>query len=363
MTVYLVGGFLGSGKTTAILGAAKILASKDVLVGIVTNDQGRFLVDTEAVRTSGFAAFEVTGGCFCCNFLDFRRAIAGVAQSSSPKVIFAEAVGSCADIVATVLKPLAACGEAGREVGQLSVGPLSVFADIRLIRQRLFGLALPFSSDVLYIFDSQIEEAEILVLNKADLLPAKAATEVTEKAREHYPEKTILFQSSLDSDDLQRWIDTMDMGSGTSEHKTIPVDYDRYTHGEMELAWYDASLMVDLPGDTAHGVARRLIDELRAATHEAGLRVGHLKVYVRHEGGSFKASISEDTAVPAEIATASGRRLQVTINARAEESAERLRSAVRGAVARAVSGDGITWKLFNEESFHPARPRPFRRMP
>lgn len=46
MKLHLVGGFLGSGKTTAIINAAKKLMKDGKRVGVITNDQGRYLVDT-----------------------------------------------------------------------------------------------------------------------------------------------------------------------------------------------------------------------------------------------------------------------------------------------------------------------------
>lgn len=43
---HLVGGFLGSGKTTAIIQACKRLLQTGQKVGVITNDQGKYLVDT-----------------------------------------------------------------------------------------------------------------------------------------------------------------------------------------------------------------------------------------------------------------------------------------------------------------------------
>jgi Ni2+-binding GTPase involved in maturation of urease and hydrogenase len=365
MTVNLVGGFLGSGKTTAIIGAARLLASRGVTVGVVTNDQGSSLVDTELVRSSGLSVSEVTGGCFCCNFPDFQKMIetmergsdAGSGPRSHAGVIFAEPVGSCADLVATVLKPLAASRGSLAEVGRLSV-----FTDIRLIRQRLFGRALPFSDDVLYIFDSQIEEAEVLVLNKSDLLPAQAATEVMEKARERYPGKTVRLQSSFRQGELEGWVDILSARGVAAGRKTVPVDYDRYANGEMSLAWYDAFIVIDLPAEIGREVAERLMDALRSATQRRGRPLGHVKIFVRHEAGAFKTSIWNEKDDPEGLRLVAGSHLEVTINARTEDSAEGLRSAIREAVSLALSEKGVSWKVTNEESFHPSRPRPFLRM-
>ena len=46
MDMHLVGGFLGSGKTTSIINAAKVLIAQGKKVGVVTNDKGKHLVDT-----------------------------------------------------------------------------------------------------------------------------------------------------------------------------------------------------------------------------------------------------------------------------------------------------------------------------
>ena len=105
MQLHLVGGFLGSGKTTAIIGAAQLLMAQGKRVGVVTNDQGRYLVDT-ALFASSLPTVEVTGGCFCCNYDNLQARLDQLQASAQPDVIFAESVGSCADLVATVVRPL-----------------------------------------------------------------------------------------------------------------------------------------------------------------------------------------------------------------------------------------------------------------
>ncbi|HBH85530.1 MAG TPA: hypothetical protein DDY34_17245 [Bacteroidales bacterium] len=42
MKIHLVGGFLGSGKTTAIANACKILSDKGSTTSVITNDQGNY---------------------------------------------------------------------------------------------------------------------------------------------------------------------------------------------------------------------------------------------------------------------------------------------------------------------------------
>ncbi|MBW2564492.1 MAG: cobalamin biosynthesis protein P47K, partial [Deltaproteobacteria bacterium] len=66
------GGFLGSGKTTALAAIARKLIQRGMKVGIVTNDQSENLVDTIIVKEMldelGVPVEEVVKGCFCCKF-------------------------------------------------------------------------------------------------------------------------------------------------------------------------------------------------------------------------------------------------------------------------------------------------------
>jgi CobW/HypB/UreG, nucleotide-binding domain len=68
--VVLVGGFLGSGKTTLILAAARELQQRGLRSAMVWNDQGEDLVDSNYASLSGMHSGEVTGGCFCCRLSD-----------------------------------------------------------------------------------------------------------------------------------------------------------------------------------------------------------------------------------------------------------------------------------------------------
>ena len=68
----MIGGFLGAGKTTSVAALAKHLSATGRTVGLITNDQGRELVDTAMLRSKGFATEEISGGCFCCRFNNWR---------------------------------------------------------------------------------------------------------------------------------------------------------------------------------------------------------------------------------------------------------------------------------------------------
>src|ERR1700722_14642230 len=103
--VALVGGFLGAGKTTLILAAARELQRRGLRSAMVWNDQGKDLVDSRYASLSGVRSGEATGGCFCCRLSPLIGAIDAL-RARAPGLTFAEPVGGCTDLSAPVLRPL-----------------------------------------------------------------------------------------------------------------------------------------------------------------------------------------------------------------------------------------------------------------
>lgn len=150
---------MGSGKTTAIRQACSSLRVKGKSVAVITNDQGTQLVDSGFMRAGNIPVCEVTGGCFCCNYPDLYQHIGFLANTAQPDALFAESVGSCTDLIATVVNPLR------QRLPNLEI-VVSIFVDARLLLNRLQETALPFDESVQYIYDKQLEEADLLLLNK-----------------------------------------------------------------------------------------------------------------------------------------------------------------------------------------------------
>ncbi|NCB09923.1 MAG: cobalamin biosynthesis protein P47K, partial [Bacteroidia bacterium] len=75
MELHLINGFLGSGKTTAIISATKALLQRGKSVGVVTNDKGRFQVDSAFFQGQHIPTKQVAGGCFRCSFNEFEEKI------------------------------------------------------------------------------------------------------------------------------------------------------------------------------------------------------------------------------------------------------------------------------------------------
>ncbi len=363
MDIHLVGGFLGSGKTTAIIAASRRLVAEGLKVGVVTNDQGRYLVDSAFVRAGGVPTVEVTGGCFCCNYDDFARVIVALGRSARPDVVFAESVGSCADLVATVVKPLVA---GARAAGRLR--SLSAFADIRLLDRWLDGRPLPFSESVSYIFGKQLEEAGAVVVNKADLVSAEQARSVFERAAERFAPKPVRLQSSLRDEDVAGWLGVIALPEALPS-ASLAIDYDTYGSGEAELAWLDARIRLHCGGGggsagmAATAAVEAVLAGIARGLDARGAPVGHVKALIECGGASVKVSLTAGDAGPPRVPRLGDASVSLLLNARAQIAADELRRIVREALDAAAARHGFLYEVDEEEAFHPGRPTPTHRIP
>ncbi|MCU0519608.1 MAG: CobW-like GTP-binding protein [Anaerolineae bacterium] len=360
MDLHIVGGFLGSGKTTAIIGGAKLLMARGLRVGVVTNDQGRYLVDTAFFRSEAVPTVEVTGGCFCCNYSDLDAQLDQLERTARPDAIFAESVGSCADIVATVVRPLLTLRRSDLEAPT----SFTVFADARLLRRRLLGQPMPFSDDVVYVFDKQIEESGLLVANKVDLLSDDAVQELAVLADERFPDKRVRFQNSLVAEGVGGWLEMLTSGEATAPGQALDIDYARYGAGEAALAWLDERLVFEVSEGTGRSLLQRFFLLLLSNLRREGLVIGHLKFLVQsgvvEAKVSFPALVEEDwhTTVP----DLPGTRVTLVVNARVESEPSQVRDLVQEAATVAALEAGATVVISDVVAFHPGFPKPTYRM-
>src|SRR5688500_9826309 len=234
---YRIGGFLGAGKTTAVAALAQHLTKAGLRVGLITNDQGNELVDTAMLRARGFATEEIPGGCFCCRFNSLVDAAKKLTHAARPDAFVAEPVGSCTDLMATVSYPLR------RIYGdRFIVSPLSVLVD-PVRAQQILGLRVgrSFSEKVRYIWRKQIEEADIIVITKTDLVAPAELSELTNRLSEQFPGKELIAISIRTGAGVGTWFEALE-NSTPSSAAAMQINYDIYAEGEALLGWLNATV-------------------------------------------------------------------------------------------------------------------------
>jgi len=352
----MVGGFLGAGKTTAILKLAEHLKRQGRAVGLITNDQGTGLVDTAMARASDFPVEEISGGCFCCRFNSLVDATRKLTATTRPDVLIAEPVGSCTDLMATVTLPMKQLyGENYR------IAPLSVLVDpIRAMRVLGLGGGRQFAPKVTYIYRKQLEEANLLVVNKCELLDATQTAKLVAALKQNFPKADVFAVSARTGDGLAAWFDRILTGE-LSATDIMDVDYITYGVGEAMLGWLNATARLSGSPVDGNELLLRIGCALRDRLAKADAEIAHLKMTLTATGDGLDiavANLVRTDAVPelsfrlAEPFTEG----ELTVNLRAQAE-----PALLERIVREVAGE-CGAALGSLASFKPGQPNPTHRV-
>ena len=306
--IAVVGGFLGAGKTTLILNAARLLQQRGLRPAAILNDQGGDLVDTHYASALGVECDQVTGGCFCCRFPDLVDAAVRLLEFH-PDVIFAEAVGSCTDIVATTLRPLL---REHRE--RFDIAPLTVV----LHPQWSFD-----DPDLDFLYRNQVAEADILFAR---------------------------------AESVQAWLDKILSGDIPAGAKTLDIDYSRYAEAEAALAWLNVRVTAHAsPPISAPMLIGPLLDRL-----EPQIRIVHLKLFMQSDAGYLKAALignSQEPIVEGALDASPSGQHDILLNVRALNDPD----ALRAIVERELDAIPACLEWQHVECFRPSPPVPYHR--
>jgi len=354
----MIGGFLGAGKTTSVLKLAQHLKDSGLRVGLITNDQGNDLVDTALLRSKGFQTSEISGGCFCCRFNSLLEAADQLTRETTPDVFIAEPVGSCTDLVSTVTYPL-------RRIygSRFTIAPLSVVTDpIRAMH--IFGLkpGKSFSEKVAYIYKKQLEEADLIVINKIDVLANEEMEQLRMALSENFPAAEVIPVSARTGKGLDDWFEKL-QDSVQKERPTMAVDYHYYGEGEALLGWLNATVQLSSKnGFDANDLLKKISSQILRCCQAKHAEIAHLKMTLdpHHPLGElavinlvrndFVPELSQELSENAEHGT-------LIVNCRAEADPNWLRQILEQVVSESNDGN-LQLKLTHLEAFKPGQPQP-----
>ncbi len=315
----LIGGFLGAGKTTLIGELARRYVADGKRVGIITNDQAADLVDTQNLRSQGFDVGEVAGACFCCSFDELVATADALSSAEIPDVLLAEPVGSCTDLVATIVLPM-----------QQMLGDRFELAPFGVLLKPSHGrriLATPgdhplsgFSPQAEYIFRKQLEEADYLMIGRSDQLSDEEIQHLTQSLAEVAAGIPVIAVSPKTGVGIEQALGYIESPLAAGS-RLLDIDYDIYAAGEAELGWvnltatFDSSEPVDLDNFVT-ALIGVIADDIIQTYHGA---IAHLKASLLAGDTQAVANVvSNQSGV--ELGLQSGRKvagpIQIIVNAR-----------------------------------------------
>lgn len=370
ITLVPLSGFLGSGKTTTLISAAIAMQRTGRRVAVVTNDAGTCgLVDTDLARAGLDDVVEVAGGCYCHRHEELAFQVGRLADSGHVDTVLVESSGSCANVRTGLASVRRRLGD------RVAIAPVTAVVDpLRLAAFAHVADRCGREYELAYLAGRQLAEADLLAINKTDVIGAERTAKLEARLAADYPHATVLPYSAATGaglDDLVRaWSRaTASAADGAAPTAVAPApendyefDYPRYAEAESKLAWLNQAFAIEAADDTfdAFVWGRTVLRHLSEWSATAGYFVGHAKLAVRTPAGLAKLSVTESGAPPRADRTAARpvERGSATVNARIACPQSALEDAVRTAIATADAFSGARSATPSAASFRSMHPVP-----
>jgi len=170
--VLLVGGFLGSGKTTLVRQLLNAAIASGQRLAVVSNEFGELGIDEALLESESQGFVEIAGGCVCCKLSDeLSETLQDLYERVQPDCIAIETSGVAlpSDAQLTLFRPPVSEWIADEAI--VVVVNADQLADrIGQRQDPAVGEQDPLGEDL--TFEFQVSAADLLLLNKVDLVDA-----------------------------------------------------------------------------------------------------------------------------------------------------------------------------------------------
>ena len=293
----IVSGFLGSGKTTTMIVMARAINARFQKDGepsrtaIIANDLGaKNLVDADYTRTADVPIDEIAGDCICYVTEDLVYHINRLADAGADIVV--SDIPGCGvgalNHVYVVLKQ--------DYPGKYDLLPLVCLVDpirLRMILPQEEDINLP--EEMRFLLNAQLAEADLIVLNKCDLIDEAEREADLAFIRKAYPNIPAMSISARTGEGVEELVDYLLTHEANAEPRDLGTDSEEFDAAEAQMCWYNRRFFAEeRDGNNIdfNAVIEDFMEAIREGLIEAKRNVPHLKLFAAGEGDDFvKCSI------------------------------------------------------------------------
>jgi len=293
--VIVVGGFLGSGKTTTIINMGKYLAEKGKKVAIVVNEIGEIGIDGDVIKRFGFDTKEITSGCICCSLkVGLRTTVTLLAKEYNPDILMIEPTGIAFPHIIRDEIELMNLGE------QVNVAPLVTLIDGSRFKHLM--------KEVKEFAMRQIIDAEILGINKIDLIEPIRLPILEASVQQLNPSARVVLLSGKDTGerfenfmrivlpDLEEVSERIPRAKVTGEAEPSAPEETESSIEASKVGSYAAEFAVEnenLSTEAARELTTELINTIKAKVLKLNPEfVGHIKLFLDNGLETVKQSVT-----------------------------------------------------------------------
>lgn len=348
----VVSGFLGAGKTTTMIALGEHMDKNHGHVGLIANDLGANLVDTNLTQTSGCTVEEIASGCICYQMDNTIDKIRRLKDRDGCVFVMSDIPGCGVGALDHTYHRLADdCAD------WITLSPFMVVVDperLRMLLPEKADINLP--EELVYLMKLQLEEADLVVLNKTDLLSEVEIARDVAFLEEACPDVPVMAISALEKTGIPELADYLTTHVSALKNFSVRDD-EKFAEAETKLTWYNRRMFfktLDGGKIDCNAVVDDIIEGIRMGLIERKRNVPHLKTFATAGAGDFNkcSLIGVDYDIEhTQLFIRDHKKFSMIINARAVCESRPLARIVDDAIDDACEKYGLDVQVFFTECF------------
>lgn len=274
-------GFLGSGKTTTMMALTKYHTAHHGKAAMISNDLGHgvSLADDRFARLSGCSASQITDDCICYvneQLADRLNAY----YDDGFELVVSDIPGFGVGALEHVYH-----GLTEKFPGQFELAPFTVLVEPKTIDLLRNG----HGGDQEYLYNTQLVEADLIVLNKCDLLDDAQREADAAWLKEHYPLASVIAISAREGEGLEELSQALIKSKASMRCPDIGYGGEAFQHAMGKISEYYIQYRAVVCCNDFDGNAY-LLDmacAVQDGIREAGRLIPHLKLLAWEPEGDF----------------------------------------------------------------------------
>ncbi len=348
----VVSGFLGAGKTTTMIALGEHMDKNHGHIGLIANDLGANLVDTNLTQTSGCTVEEIASGCICYQMDNTIDKIRRLKDRDGCVFVMSDIPGCGVGALDHTYHRLADdCAN------WITLSPFMVIVDperLRMLLPEKADINLP--EELVYLMKLQLEEADLVVLNKTDLLSEEEIARDVAFLEEACPDVPVMAISAREKTGIPELADYLTTHVSALKNFSVRDD-EKFAEAETKLTWYNRRMFfktLDGGKIDCNAVVDDIIEGIRMGLIERKRNVPHLKTFATAGAGDFNkcSLIGVDYDIEhTQLFIRDHKKLSMIINARAVCESRPLARIVDDAIDDACEKYGLDVQVFFTECF------------
>ena len=274
-------GFLGSGKTTTMMALTKYHTEHHGRAAMISNDLGnQNLADNKLAQLAGCNASELVGECICYQTENLVDRLDQLFDQDGCELVISDipgfGVGALDHVYHTLQK---------RYTDRYELAPFTVLVEPRTVEL----LKNQQGGDLTYILNTQLLEADMIVLNKCDLLTDAEKEAALAYLRAHYSQAKAIGISALTGEGLETLSQALMHGSASMHLPDIGYGGKEFGNAMGKMSEYYVQYYATVCCNDFDGNAylTSLAEAIQSGIRAAGFEVPHLKLLAWEPEGDY----------------------------------------------------------------------------